>query len=255
MNRKSLTLLLILPLVALLAACGGGREFHKNPLDVMVRDLTEAKTFSIILYDMDVEGNFSKTYKHQYRIVKEMAGDTIPTEEITDWMTVNEDFFWEHENDMGMEVASKGEDGKVHKVTGPPGYSQYVGNERYGRWRNDGGSRFWEFYGQYAFMRSMFGYGMRPIYYRDYNTYYSSYRYQKPYYGSKTKSGNNSWGTYSDHSRKSNPNFFERKSRKSNWSKSSNRSTSRSRSGSRSRSSSSRSRSSGYRSRSRGFGK
>jgi hypothetical protein len=92
--------------------------------------------------------------------------------------------FNKHLNDMGMELASKF-DGKVKKETSPAGYSNYVGNERYGSWRtHSDGSRFWEFYGKYAFMSSMFNLATMPIRYSMWNDYHSNYRgHGRTYYG------------------------------------------------------------------------
>ena len=58
---------------------------------------------------------------------------------------------------MGMEIVSKGEDGKVSKTAAPPDYNNFVGNERYGQWvQGSGGGSFWQFYGQYMFLNTMF---------------------------------------------------------------------------------------------------
>ncbi len=44
---------------------------------------------------------------------------------------------------LGMVILSKGENGEVADSQFPPGY-QYVGNERYGRWRTgSSGGSFW----------------------------------------------------------------------------------------------------------------
>ncbi|MEM6831956.1 MAG: hypothetical protein AAF551_15705 [Bacteroidota bacterium] len=56
---------LLLALSGLFAGCGGGNNFRKSPLDEIIRDLPRDEVFSIILYDMDAEGNFSKTYFHE----------------------------------------------------------------------------------------------------------------------------------------------------------------------------------------------
>ena len=240
-------------------SCSSGREWTKSPVDQLIRDLDKEKTFTIILYDMDVEGSFSKDYKHQYKIITDK--NSQPVEEITGWKKVTEKFFFQNENNLGMELASKDSTGKVHKEVAPAGFSNYVGNPQYGQWVGSGTSSFWQFYGQYAFMSAMFNMFDRPRY-GYYNDYYSNYRYKnRPYYGPKTN-GKSYYGTYGKHTEKARPNFFKRKVDKIKQSKrsftdrvknrvrrSSSSSTRTSRSSSRYRSSSS------FRSRGGGFGK
>jgi hypothetical protein len=244
----------IILLIIFARGCGGGSGFTKNPVDDIIKEMKDVPTFTILLHDMNVEGSISKTYKHQYRVLTQ--SDSVPEETITPWYEVKRDFFEKHINHMGMEIASK-KDGKVSKNVAPPGYSNYVGNSRYGRWRNrSDGSSFWEFYGKYAMMSSMFSMMAMPVrrsYYDDYRSNY--YGTSRTYYGPRTGSGSYMYGTGSAYTRTNNP--------RSSWSsKASNRSfrqrvrsgvsrsSSRtSRSSSRYRSSSSRSRSSG------GFGK
>jgi hypothetical protein len=157
---------------------------------------------------MNVEGGWPDTYKHKYKVIKERE-DGTPYEELTDWYEVSEKTFSFYENDMGMEIASK-VDGKVTKETSPPGYSRYVGNDRYGTWRTDsGGNSFWAFYGQYAFMSSMIGLVAGPVYRTGYYDYYNNYRGRRPYYGTMTN-GRYRYGTLSDASRKQNPAFHRR---------------------------------------------
>jgi hypothetical protein len=124
-------------------------------------------------------------------------------------MPVGEEFFLENENNMGMEIASK-TDGVVSKIPAPPGYNNYVGNEKYGQWRtgNDGTS-FWEFYGQYAFMSNMLGLAGSLINRNGYYDYRNNYLGRAPYYGA-LPSGQPMYGTYSDHGRRANPSFHTR---------------------------------------------
>jgi hypothetical protein len=229
-----------------LSSCGGDSRFEKTPVDMMIKEMTNVPKFTIMLYDMDVEGTFAKTYKHQYRIIKEK--DSLPVEEITGWYEVSEDFFQRHQNDMGMEIASK-KDGKITKNVAPPGYSNYVGNQQYGQWVQKNGTSFWEFYGQYAFMSSMFNmfsYPVRRSYYDDY--YGNYYRSGRPYYGPKT-SGGHYYGTYSNYTQKSRPNSTWYSTKNQSFrDKVRNRVSRSSRSGSRYNGS-------GYRSRGGGFGK
>lgn len=240
-RNKHMKKFIYLAVLILIAACGGGREYKKNPVDTFIRDMADETTFSIILHDMDVEGTFMKSYRHQYQIITEK--DSLPVERITDWMEVPEKYFWKNENNMGMEIASKNSEGKVSKVASPPGYSNYVGNSRYGSWNRSGGNSFWVWYGQYAFMSNMFHMSSRPIYRSEYRDYRSGGYYgTRAYYGPKGKAGYK-YGTNSSYNKTKNPNFFQRRANKTGWSKSSSRTG---RSGSRYSGGSSRSRGGGF---------
>ena len=246
--------------LVIFASCGGSREerFVKNPVDNIVRDMPTDRVFSIILYDMNVEGNFRERFFHQYRILEETEPGT-PTERITDWMEVDERYFKQHQDDMGMELASRGEDGQLVKSVSPPGYNNYVGNEKYGRWRShSNGYSFWEFYGQYAFMSAMFNtlnYPVRRSYYDDYRGNY--YGRGRSYYGPRTTSGGSYYGTRSDYNRNSRRTSSTWSQNRSNFKNRVNSRAQRSSSSSSSRTSrsSSRYRGSSSRSRGGGFGK
>ena len=126
MKKLSIFSLILLLLIA--TSCGGsGEKFTKNPVDDIVRDMPTGRVFSIILYDMNVEGNFFEEYYHKYRIIEEITPDE-PEERITDWYQVSERVFNQHVDDMGMELISRGTEGEVVKTVSPPGYNNYVGN-------------------------------------------------------------------------------------------------------------------------------
>lgn len=235
--------------IALLQACGGGGPgFMKNPVDDLIKNMTEIPDFSIVLYDMNYDEDKDQ-YLHQYRILKEPVGaDTIETE-TTDWTLVSAAYFNEHIDNMGMTIVSKS-NGTVDKKVSPPGYNQYVGNEKYGQWRKQSdGTSFWEFYGKYAMLRRFLGFGYSPIFYGGWHDYRRNYYpYGRTYYG-RGSNGGSRFGTSGSH--------VSGRSSKSTWnSKGSSfksrirskvqRSSSRTRSGSRFRSGSS--------SRGRGFG-
>ncbi|NOU61098.1 hypothetical protein [Marinifilum caeruleilacunae] len=241
------------------------KTWKKSPVDELIKELNGEQNFSIILFDMDANESGSD-YRHQYQVLIQKP-DTV-LEKKTDWKEVDEAFFSQHINDMGMEIATK-KDGKLTKQAVPAGYNHYVGNEKYGRWENRGGSSFWAFYGQYAFMSSMFNMmTYRRSYWDDYNRggYYGGSRgyygpnSSNPVYGTKsytssTSGKSSTWG--------SKPNTFKDRvrtkvSRSSNQSSrfSSTRSKSSSTVNKRTSRSSSRYKSSrSTRSRSGGFGK
>ena len=268
--------LLIVPVLSIFASCGGSSQeevYTKKPVDDFIRDFYNEENYSIILHDMDVDDSgWSNKYFHKYRIIREKdtmvaqidtvaASDSnyvvnedaplvkskIPYDSITGWMQVPDRYFKQQQDNMGMALVTKDENG-VSKVASPPGYNNYVGNRRYGYW--NGG--FWHFYGQYMFMSSMFGMMSRPVYYSDYGRYRSTYYGRQPYYGRKTSSGSYSYGTNSSYNKKSNPSFFSRRQSKTGWSKSTSSSSSSKTSGT---GSSKYSSGSSYRSSGGGFGK
>jgi len=250
-------ILLAMILLPMYTGCGSSEEFKKTPVDELIKEMNAEPTFTILLYDMDVEGNFSKTYRHQYQIIT--TKDSVPETRTTDWYEVPKSFFEKHIDDMGMEIASKTEDGKVTKGVAPPGYSNYVGNPQYGQWQTgSNGSSFWEFYGKYAMMSSLFNMMTYPVYRNSYMDYRDNYYGRNAYYGSTSASGQRMYGTGSTYTNSTNTsskwntkasNSTFRDKVRSRVSKSSSGSDRISRSNTRSSSGSS------YRSRSRGFGK
>lgn len=233
------------------------REREVTPVSQLIDRLSSEKNFSIILRDMNMSGD---KYYHKYDLLVEHP-DTVLTQS-TDWMVVSAAFFNSNINNMGMEIASK-KDGIVSKVASPAGYNNYIGNEKYGQWVQRNGSSFWEFYGKYAFMSSMFNllaYPAHRSYWSDYHGggYYGSRPYYGPsgraVYGTKpyTSSGrgkSSSWG--------SRPSAFKNQVRSQVARPRAKSSASSYRSPSSSRTARSSSRYSGYSSRSRGgsFGK
>jgi len=237
---------LILPLfILLLHGCSSKLDLTKKPIDIMIRDMSEIPDFSIILHDMNTEGTLFKKYYHQYQTIRDDDKGEAK-EDISGWFEVSKEYFTSHINNMGMEIAAK-QDGKVTKAVSPPGYGSYVGNQRYGHWVNRNGNSFWAFYGQYAFMSSMFrmsAYPIRRSYYDDYRTNY--YGTGRTYYGPTNSSGRTAYGTSSAYNSgrtnsrwSSNPNNSSLKQRVQSSTTRSSRSGSR-------YSSSSRSRSGGY---------
>ena len=233
----------------LLLGCGSSSmRFEKTPLDLLIQQLSNEQNYSIILYDMDYD-EVAKQYMHKYQVVVPNPKLDTVASTITDWLKVPDYLFKEHLNDMGMEIVSK-VNGKLNKGTAPAGYNHYVGNERYGHWTNRNGGSFWEFYGKYAFMSSMFhmmAYPVRRSYWNDYHTNY--YGYGRAYYG-PSYGGRSYYGTNSAYN----------SSRRTHWNSKSSTFKQRirsrvSRSSSRRSRSTSRFRSSSYRSRGGGFGK
>ena len=115
--------------VLILNACSSGPK--QPPIDKLKLNLKDVPTYSIILEDMKEEGNFKDHYFHKYRIVmpeKSEAGTT-------DWLEVSSDYYQTNQPFLGMTLAVK-KDGQMSSSVSPAGY-QYVGDAKYGQWRND----------------------------------------------------------------------------------------------------------------------
>lgn len=215
-----------------LSGCGGG--VSEVPLAGIVQSLKDQPTFSIILEDMKDEGTFFTTYYHNYRIVKPEGAS------LTGWVQVPEQFYDQNRDFLGMSLVSK-KDGVMEEDVAPPGY-RFVGDERYGHWRQDSqGGSFWEFYGKYAFFTSLFGGWYHPINRTDYSTY-SQYRSQKrPFFGT-----NKEFGSEGNIVKTKRPDFYTRRMSGANASKSTFKNSVNSKIGRTS---------TGFRSRGGGFGK
>ncbi len=191
---KLLKNLFFISLILLVAACSSNPNLTKKPIDEIVKNLDTVRNFTVILYDMNSQGTFFKKYYQQYEIIE---GDSLsgPRGDTTGWYEVSKDYFMANINNMGMELASK-KNGKLDKTVGPAGYGTYIGNPAYGHWVQSNGYSFWQFYGQYAFMSSMFNlmtYPVRMSYWNDYYTHY--YGTGRSYYGPMTGTGSYMYGT------------------------------------------------------------
>ncbi|HKJ40974.1 MAG TPA: hypothetical protein VKA27_02725 [Sunxiuqinia sp.] len=241
-------------------------HWQKSPLDEIIKSLSDEPNFTVLLYDMNAveQSSGSTEYKHQYKVLINRP-DTVLTRE-TKWYDVSPAFFKKHIDDMGMELASK-KDGVLHKQVAPAGYTNFVGNSQYGHWVDRGGSSFWEFYGRYAFMSSMFHMMTFPAHRAYWNDYYHGYYgggrayygpagnhiYGTSHYTSSTAGSKSTWGQKSSSFKQ---NVKSRVSRSVSSSRTRSYSSSSSYSNSRTTRSSSRSsRSSSFRSRGGGFGK
>lgn len=192
----------------------------------MIKSMKDQKAFTIILDDMDVKKD---NFYHKYSVIRESKTGEISSS-TTELLLVDYEFFKKNEDNLGMQLASKDSTGKVSKANIPAGYDNYIGNSRYGQWQGSGHDRAWVFFGQYMFMRSMFGLGYHPAYYHMHHNYYSSYYGTgRSFYGSGAQGGNY-YGTSSAQTKKGKVGFFERKARNNNW-KSSRESASSRRSG------------------------
>lgn len=138
----------------------------------------------------------SDRYRHKYQLLIEKSSPDTLLIELTDWKPVSDELFNEHIDNLGMEVVTK-KDGVLKKAVAPAGYPNYIGNEKYGQWKEQGGSSFWEFYGKYAMLNNIFYMFSSPARYSYWNDYHRNYRpYGRSFYGS-TSSGSRMYGTNS----------------------------------------------------------
>ena len=187
---------LILSLVLFFYGCSS--KVEPLPIEKIKQTLKDVPTYTIILEDMKDEGNFFKSYFHKYRVVQEADART------SDWLEVSKEVYLLNENFLGMGLVVKKE-GVFSSVVSPPGY-EYVGDAQYGKWRRDShGNSFWEWYGKYALVTSLFGGWYRPIYMNDYNSYRQYRSRNTPYYGR-----NKEFGSSGSIVKKKKPNFYSR---------------------------------------------
>jgi len=182
----------------MVSACGGGTP-KTDPLGKIKADLAKEPTYSIVLEDMKQDGTFFKTFYHKYLVVKPDKSTK------TDWMEVPESYYDKTQEFLGMALVSK-KDGVLDNQASPPGYN-FVGDPAYGSWRQDSqGGSFWEFYGKYALLSSLFGGWNRPIYRNDYDMYRDSRSRNQPFFGR-----NKEFGSAGNIVKAKRPDFYSRR--------------------------------------------
>ncbi|MGB1041885.1 MAG: hypothetical protein ACPGU6_00695 [Tenacibaculum sp.] len=249
-------LLFVLAISTVFVSCSTStkpaRKVSTEPTEKIIRD-HKWGDFSIVLDDMRIEDEPDfMVYQHKYKILT-LQEDSLHVKK-TPWRTVNKKYFKDHENDLGMEVASK-HNGKLSRITQPVGFGWAIGNEKHGDWEevkkdstltssSHNSHRRWRTSGTSPFFWYWLG-TRRSTYRNDYNRYQSNYNAGRSYYGNTN--GNYTYGTRSNYQRTNRSSFFSRKTKNaSRWNSLTNRN---------SRSSSRYSNGSSTRSRSGGFGK
>ncbi len=184
-----------------------------DPLKSLTRELSSYPEYSVILEDMQVSGNFFKSYYHKYQVLyaETSATDSTKGAELQTrdrgWVEVGKSFFSAYEGYLGMAILSKSADQQATRVQQPPGY-QYVGDSRYGSWQRDNhGGSFWVFYGQYALLRNLLGTSTYPIRRSHWDDYRGSHSRGRPYFGSGSTPY---YGTRGSFTKTRHPTFFER---------------------------------------------
>ena len=158
-----------------------------------------------ILIDMAIEEGEEVTFRHKYRTVRVATGENNDAKPPTEtWEAVSRADYERHKENLGMTVASKPAglyDSEVDGAAAQPAGFAYIatpeeGRNEYGHWRRDDrGNSFWEFYGKYAFMRSLFwGPMYSPIFMGNYRGYRTSYDAGRTYYGT-SRSGARQYGS------------------------------------------------------------
>jgi hypothetical protein len=194
-----------------------------NLATITIKDLVSQLNVSWdkILADMEVREGSVVTFYHQLRKVTtpyvevdpkvaeaeakaKKAADESPVgsgsggarvEET--WVKVDKSRYLSMEKNLGMTIEHKPAgkyDSEATKTVQPAGYAYMTspekGRNRYGYWRHSGGSNFWVFYGQYAFMRSMFwGPSYYPIGVGHYRGYRGAYGSGRTWYGRDSSGG------------------------------------------------------------------
>lgn len=208
-------------------------KITQDPVKELIQQERKEPLFTILLYDMDKEGIFSKVYKHRYRVIKEENGRV--TAKDSKWYAVPADYFLQNGNNLGMELAAKDSIGKVSRTVGPPGYTNYIGNPKYGYWSdgavntntpldssqlpqiehlkivehrqgyhsvsNNPSTNFWHFYPAYTNIKSLLQLPSGKVLEKEHQDARSHYSRGLIYYGYITPSGRRRYGTYSNHYR------------------------------------------------------
>lgn len=171
------------------------------PVDDLLKIAPEKLPMLVILYDMDVREGvcFNK-----YKVITNIDDPYKIKRVVTPWKKVSKKDFLKNYQNLGMELASKHKDekGKITtlKIPSPAGYSNYIGNPKYGQWQTYNEKTSWSFYGKYMFLSMMFDLEAYPAYKNSYITYRKNCKRHQVYYG-ETKS-NPTYGTGSAYVRK-----------------------------------------------------
>ena len=189
------TTIFILLVAIVLQGCGG-TAVQSNPVKEMKQQFNSKKAYTILLEDMDLSG---EQYKHKYKLLEVLPDQKVDVS-ITDWKNISDDFYNYHQDDLGMELLSKNEANKLNNLVSPPGFTNFIGNEKYGSWSEsdvDSLSQ-WKFNATYAHLERDLGVKGLPIYRTEYQTYRDKYLFNRPFYGTQVVDSTK-YGTRSRH--------------------------------------------------------
>jgi hypothetical protein len=177
-------------------------EITEDPVSELIGVESMEPMFTLLLFDMKEEGVFSKTYKHRYRVLKEKEGKVVGLD--SKWYNVSSSYFQQNQNNLGMEMAAKDSTGTLARTIGPPGYTNYIGNSRYGAWKQVEGDsladKFWQFSLENAYIKTLLQLPTGKIHQKNHTEARNHYSRGFIYYGIVTSGGRRRYGTYSSNS-------------------------------------------------------
>ena len=220
--RKMNIISFVAVITLVLASCGG-TSIPPNPINALMESLSKKGTYTITLDDMNLNG---EQYEHTYKIYQ-IKSDNSVVISYSKKINVSDDFFMLHEDDMGMEVVSKTDKGAINTLISPPGFTNFVGNENFGEWkeayvdtldiRDDADSTFWVFNEANSNLAEELGIQGLNITLLEYNNFQENYLFNRPFYGPKTAPDSTKYGTRSSHRVRYFPLFYRRRSLNRNF--------------------------------------
>lgn len=221
-NRKSSWFWLIA--VVVLAGCGG-TTVPTNPLNVLIEGMSDQGSYTVILDDMDLKDD---QYTHRYKVFRVNQDSTVSVG-YTKSIPVSENFFFLHEDNIGMELVSRTTHGATNSLVSPPGFTNFVGNKYYGEWKeafvdtvdvlNYEDSTFWVFNARHQKLAHELGLDGLNITLLEYKEFRDVYLFNRPYYGPKTAPDSTKYGTRSAHMVRYYPGFYRRRTLNRNFRK------------------------------------
>lgn len=167
-----------------------GREFTS-----IVKEFDANDEFTLILRDMDYK---TSQHYHKYEYVTDTTGVIVNSE--TGWYEVTPTFFKQHANHLGLQMVHKNGGTKSFGAA-PPGFSQFVGNENYGRWVDNYGAEEWKYNAEYdnlnAVLTDGFSTPVRTVYDNWRNptsTNYIPQDYTTAFYLISSRGAKSNWG-------------------------------------------------------------
>lgn len=220
---------ILLFLAALVSSCGGSK-IKQSPLDELKKEFTSKEAYTILLQDMDLQG---EQQVHKYTVIT-FKKDKSYTIDKTKWYNVEEDFFRLHDGDLGMEILSKVPNGDYNNLPSPPGFTQVIGKGEYGYWEQkivaidtlDGvvdtllaevPQSVWRFHDKNQDLKKALELDSLDILRGEYDEFMSSYHMNRPYYGVKEGTSQTRYGTYGYYWLLRRPMFYSRRTQKGNF--------------------------------------
>jgi len=167
-----------------------GREFSK-----IVGEFDANDEFTLILRDMDYRNS---QHYHKYEYVTDTSDVIVHSE--TGWYDVTPTFFKQHVNHLGLELVHKNGGTKLFGAT-PPGFSQFVGDEKYGSWVDNYGQKEWIYHPEYNELNGVLTDGFVAPVEDEYNKWrlktssnYSSASYNTQFYLISERGARSNWG-------------------------------------------------------------